>query len=406
MLGLLDYGLCSVDVICKSKILETDELREDLCYIDEFPFSNSDPETYNFRVDYARPSRIKKLQFVSTNGVFPTVANIPTQIFTIFPNLAVLRISSNLTELSAGDFAQAMKLSSIDLRENNLKIIRNNVFAPHPTEKPKKIDGTVFPLQQLDYLWLLENEIIEIEAHSFYGLDNLKAIELQSNQLSVIRKGTFTGLPSLNVLHLYNNKIEIIEDGAFDLPALEHLYLNQNKLKRLSDVVFDRLLLLSVLSLDKNELEHIGQSLYSLSNVINIWMEENRIRDIDLAAMAKLPQLELLTLWRSGFTFATTKIEDDQQWNSSLQTLDIGGNNLTDATELNKLRIFPNLKYLKLNGNSFADLEVGGNRTLKDILPSLRWLYMNGMTMNCETTLAAEQKLNAKYVSVYHNCLH
>lgn len=130
-----------------------------------------------------------------------------------------------------------------------------------------------------------------------------------------------------------------------------------------------------MIELGGNDLNFIGPSLYNLTELRIIILEKNRIDDIDLAAFAKLPKLRQFSLKQSGFTFATTTIECGQKFNSSLEALDLRSNSLSDATELNALRIFPNLKHLNLFGNPYENLVIGGNKTLKDILPSLNDLH-------------------------------
>lgn len=196
---------------------------------------------------------------------------------------------------------------------------------------------------------------------------------LNKNELTEIRRRTFDGLAGIANLLVGDNKIESIENDALDLLLLETLDLDKNKLKRLSDVAFDRLPKLSVLSLEQNELEYIGASLYDLENIHNISLSENRIQDIDLNAFSKLKNSSELYLYRSGFTFATTKQEDREfsQKNTQLRHLIISGNYLSDASELNKLDIFRSLKRFDLSRNLYENLHVGRYRTLKIVLPGL-----------------------------------
>lgn len=296
-------------------------------------------------------------------------------------------MTTNLRELDSDSFTNAMSLNSLHLIRNKLKIVRRNVFS------------TQSSLHALRTLSLSRNEISEIEPYSFQGLNRLFELNLQNNRLKMIRRHTFVGLPSLGILDLQDNEIETIEDEAFDLPALELLYLGKNKLRRLSDAVFDRMPLLTI-KLNNNELEHIGRSLYGSPTITFISLEGNRIQDIDLVAFAKMSSLKLLTLTHSGFKFATTRIVDGEQWNSALERLEIADNNLTDPMELNKLQLFPKLKVLNLNGNAYTNLEIGGNRTLKDVLPSLETVSLLRLRINSDNLLTIRQQLKTDHVFV------
>lgn len=402
-------------VNCKSKTYETDEPDVRVCHIKQFPLSTTKQESFFFHVNYAQPSEIEEVHIGATARIMRTlntnnVQNIPPEIFSDFPNLRYFRMSTNLKELTSEDFAHATNLTSLNLSDNKLKIIQRNVFSPiakmtlstqlHQNDVPKMHDGAVFPLHKLRELSIERNELSEVEANSFYGLNNLFDVNLSGNQLTTICSRTFAGLPSLNSLDLTENKIEIIEEGALDLPALKQLNLARNKLTRLTDAIFGRLPKLESIIFDFNSLEYVGQALSGLANVADISLDRNNIQDIDLGAFAKLPSLKKLILTQSGFTFAATKLEEHQQRISPLIKLNIGGNYLNNAVELNKLRIFPSLEYLGLSWNSFANLDAVGNQTLKDIMPSLEMLDLYGNTMDSEYLLDIERKLNAQNVDV------
>lgn len=459
VLGVLDGGLSLVNVTCSSKIHEWDRHDPIKCYLIDFPtVSNNNVVTYNFNIDYARTQDIIFLEFVSSGGGVATVKQIPNDILITFPNVRVFTMTTNLEELDSNDFSQAKNLMDLSLSHNKLKIIKNTVFSPlawkaksmpHPIDVMKiSLDGA-FPLHILSRLYLAQNEISEIEDNSFYCLYSLFELHLQGNRLKVIRQRTFTGLSSLRFLDISYNEIGTIENGAFEFPELQKLLLRKNQLKRLSNVVFHRLLKLETIDLIQNGLEHIGRSLYELSSVKNILLGENHIRDIDLAAFAQLPNLQQLELQESGFSFATTKIDTDarRQWNSSLCNLDLSDNNLIDANELNKLRNFPHLESLNLDGNLFTNFtigtlkapvgehqtidnalsalskryvvqivrwftrfEIGGRdpnserRTLTDILPALSDISLRRIKMDCVDIVSFARELQTKQVKVKHDC--
>lgn len=409
VLSLLDLGLCSLDVTCKQKNAKRQSTSEHYCHITEFPPSNPNREPYNFHVDYAQPSDIEQVEFVSTKMHSLNVEYVPNQMFTTFPNLRGLSMNAtNLTELLPEDFAGAMNLISLTLDHNKWKIIRSDVFSPLTEMERSSLRSAAveqidlkfeYPLHKLTLLQLHGNEISEIEDYSFYGLNRLENLCLIGNQLTVIRRKTFAGLPKLGILDLEQNRIRTIEDGALDLPQLQFLILARNELKRLSNDIFVKLPALLLLELEQNRLEHIGQSLHELANIDTICLEDNRIQDLDLTALAKLPYLTMLSLAKSGLKLSTITIENGHIWNSSLIDLDLSYNNISDATELNKLTIFPRIRSLNLNGNSLTDLEVGSQKTLKNILPSLERVDIGNMMINSDNW----RPLQSKNVTIAFN---
>lgn len=179
-------------------------------------------------------------------------------------------------------------------------------------------------------------------------------------------------------------------------------------MKQLSDDIFEHTPKLSWIKLAGNRLEHIGQSLYRLPKANRIELDKcsDRIEDIDLVGFAKMPKLERLSLARTGFTFELTKVDvDGHEWNSSLNYLDIESNNLTDANELSKLRIFPHLEVLNLGGNLFSDLNIEGNETLKDVLPSLKLIYIRqSVNINCDRIAIIAQQWKSNDIDSINDC--
>lgn len=406
LFALVECGLCVIDVKCerlRPTPFEEDVDEKNICAVRKLSLSQPAEQNFVFHVDYADPSEIEQIHFAPSTGVYKTptasdITYIPREIFNAFPNLADFSMLTNISELIEDDFKNALNLTKLNLQDNQLKIIKTGVFSSHPNKILKHPDGD-FPLHKLRELILFRNEISEIEANALNS-DSLERLHLQFNKLQAIRQGMFAGLPSLNFLVLHNNQIETIEDGALNLPALAHIDLSNNKLTQLSDNSFDKLPSLKEISLDQNNLVHIGQALYRLPSIEEISMTWNEIEDIDLAAFAQLPHLQELQLTHAGAIFATTKEDEAQKRNSSLTRLHLNTNGLSDATELNKLKIFPNLKYLGLSVNAFTNLDVGNNRTLKDVLPSLTSLYISSNEISCENLFGIEKAFEAQGVSI------
>lgn len=401
----------SLNYTCMNKLSEKFPSNNHHCYIHTPADLNWHQQTYNFKLDYADPNQIERFSFRPARRVFVAAEHLVPQIFNTFPNLKQLAIEKSLKELYHDDFAGAMNLNTMWLAANKLRIIRNDVFSPITRMEQLSLsrgiprtDDTVFPLHKLIDLSLSHNEISEIEDNSFAGLNHLLDLDLPHNRLTVIHRKTFAGLPSLHNLNLDDNKIHTIEEGAFDLPALMGLFLSENKLKTLPDGVFQPLRNIVAIKLDDNELDSIGQSLTGIQTLQTISLKRNRIRDVDLTKFAELPHLIELSLTRSGFTFATTHIEGGQHWNSSLTELNIDDNDLTAEIELEKLKVFPRLEVLNLDGNSFTEFEMRGQRSLKDILPALSLLYLRGTEIDCIDITSLARELGARNLDVVHNC--
>lgn len=371
---------------CQSRRPGEWESSWDYCFIEASPTSHFD----NNIIHYDSDDYISSVEFVSFADAPFDLGKVPTVAFTTFPELKLLNISkTNIGDVSASDFTQALKLKELYLDGNKIQAIKSNVFstaartAQQPSEIAKVALKSPFPLEKLKELLLSGNEISEIEDNSFYGLNDLWRLNLEKNRLTEIRSKMFTGLPSLSMLDLSYNQISDIADDAFQLPSLEYLYLNDNKLKRLPDTIFQHSPKLGVINLNNNMLEQIGKSMNGLPELRTVALSRNQIRDIDLTAFARLSNLHYLLLTKSGFTFATTIIEEGQTWDSPLIELEIDDNNISGASELIKLKLFAQLRKLDLNYNPLTNLDVGEGKTLKDILPALSTVKLHGSDINC-----------------------
>lgn len=81
----------------------------------------------------------------------------------------------------------------------------------------------------------------------------------------------------------------------------------------------------------------------TLDSLKNIKLDYNKINDIDLVDFTRLPRLEKLYLRATGVNLGIVNVDSASPLQSSLFFLHLGNNNLTNAADLEVLRIFPNL---------------------------------------------------------------
>lgn len=256
---------------------------------------SSESVTYNLRID--DPLNGKEIRVLYQHNE-SDIDFIPTEIFTVFPNMTKFIMAGtyfrfgSLKEFAFDDFVGAVNLEMLVLNANKVTaIIRSK-----PDTNLKKSAETSQPLGELKELWMNANSISAIEPNVFNGCDSLIKLSLTDNRLTVLRRPMFAGLTALGTLHLERNQIETIEDGALDLPSLDFLGLDANKLKSLSDQVFDQLPKVTIIRLQVNGLERIGKAFYNLSTIEQIFLESNDIRDVNMTAFHLLPNLKKLKL--------------------------------------------------------------------------------------------------------------
>ena len=92
------------------------------------------------------------------------------------------------------------------------------------------------------------NQIEQIDPKGFQGLDNLEFLFLIDNNLTKIESNAFHHLNNLNILNLSRNQIEQIDATVFNgLKNLEQLILSGNKLKKIESNTFQYFSLLKIL---------------------------------------------------------------------------------------------------------------------------------------------------------------
>ena len=188
---------------------------------------------------------------------------LPSGIFNALPTVTICDLSSNrLLEVDSGLFQYMNNITFLYLNGNDLTDLEGDVFAPlvflmivdlssnHLTELPlglfdnQAILDTIYlnynklttlPRgvfgEQLSFLKINHNHLIDIDAGAFSGVESLQSIELNHNNLSELKQGVFDGMTSLLSLDISSNRLESLSPGLFrDCGNLETLNIKDNNL--------------------------------------------------------------------------------------------------------------------------------------------------------------------------------
>lgn len=294
--------------------------------------------------------------------------SFPSRIFQTFPRLESVTLNSaNIFNISPASFLNASNLRDLHLKLNKIAVIENELFRNAP---------------QLEHLDLSGNEISDIEDGGFSGLSKLRTIKLNDNRLKILRDRTFAGAPSIEYLHLYSNQIETIEANALTLPELTEAFLGHNKLRSLDDLLLHGTPKLELIDLSDNQLSDIGNVFADCHKMYWLNLDNNNLGSIDLAKFASLQALSSLSLNNTSFKFATAAlpsapiIVNATAANSSLESLNLANNNLSDPDIFARLTIFSDLQRLYLYNNEFTYFE--SPNAVKRLLPKLNTLDLTG----------------------------
>ncbi|XP_026748858.2 toll-like receptor 7 [Galleria mellonella] len=282
-------------------------------------------------------------------------------------------------ELSLGTFNGLRELQTLDLGNNNLKVVPSDVFCPLDNlqvlnltnNRIRSVDRLGFGkscgsgLRSLD---LSNNEVKSLtEESEITGLRRLQELRLQHNNISDISGETFNGLISLRILNISNNNIQSIPEGTFaSTKELREVYLNNNLLFELARGVFHRLEQLLVLDLSSNQLSsaHIdGGTFIGLIRLVILNLSNNALTRIDGKTFKDLFFLQILDLKNNSIGY----IEENTFLPLyNLHTLNLAENRLHTIDEYLFNGLFV-LSKLNLNNNLLINIDPKAFKNCSDL---------------------------------------
>lgn len=223
---------------------------------------------------------------------------------------------------------------------------------------------------------------LALSKNAFFGLDNLKYLQLNKNPWKEIPENTFKDLSDLEVLNVADNKIKLLNKKSFaNLFRLKSLDLSQNSLETLPSYVFENLMELESLYLNENKIQIIDEHTFWGLPALNIlFLTKNNLETIDCEVFNNLRNLEYLYLDYNNITYISGELRL-----SKLRFLQFNNNNLTNLPDKvfekssnlisidlshNKLENLSEIPFLKLTG--LRHLNLYGNHVYMDMFNSLK----------------------------------
>ena len=162
----------------------------------------------------------KSIDISFNHDFFDILSNQSQRLqYLIFLNISFCRINE-----IPGDFFQSMKnLLVLDLRNNQLRIIRSGMFINQ---------------RKLTNLFLTGNaELHTIESQAFEGLESLTYFELSYVHVGYLAKNAFQFL-RLDTLDLTHNMFDYVDNEVFQNVHVGNLYLNETKVDSFDEGMF------------------------------------------------------------------------------------------------------------------------------------------------------------------------
>ncbi|XP_052105818.1 protein artichoke-like [Mytilus californianus] len=337
-----------------------------------------------------------QMQYITSRSVvgkFPKLKRLEilgNPDFTRFP-LGAIRFLTTLEQIRfvkngistfqhAGNALKSLhKLTQLDLSENKLNVLQFGCFN-HIQQRIKylglhsnKLDGNrlitltegTWPkletlvldnnplgtsgiptnlfknMPNLEYLYLVKTQLIQIEHNDFIGLSNLYFLDLSGNKITHIDSGTFTHTPNLKDLELCsltrsNYKLNFTAETAQGLQHLQSINLQKIQLWPSS----------------------FWNSLSLMTGLKDIKLVDNGLSNIQDSAF---------------------------QYNTQLERLEISSNSLTELTQAQINGLGGSLKLLDLSSNSITLID----KCVIEELAVLDTLKLKNNPLHCDCKLKA-----------------
>ena len=141
-----------------------------------------------------------------------------------------LLFSRNKLKLDSRDWANFLQLIRFDISYNDINKLEPFAFSKLSKllalnlkgNRVKRSEFVFFGLINLDYLNMENNNLITLNKHYFWGLNNLKILKLGYQRISHIEECTFQELRSLVVLDFVSNNLNSIPGNIFCAEMLKN----------------------------------------------------------------------------------------------------------------------------------------------------------------------------------------
>lgn len=261
--------------------------------------------------------------------------------------------SQKLQEIPSSISAGCLGLS---LRYNSLQKLKYNQFKG---------------LNQLTWLYLDHNHIGSIDENAFNGIRRLKELILSSNRIAFFLNNTFRPVTNLRNLDLSYNQLHSLGAEQFrGLRKLLSLHLRSNSLRTIPVRIFQDCRNLELLDLGYNRIRSLARNVFAgMIRLKELHLEHNQFSKLNLALFPRLVSLQNLYLqWNKISVIGQT-----MSWTwSSLQRLDLSGNEIEAFSGPSVFQCVPNLQRLNLDSNKLTFIG-------QEILDS--WISLNDISL-------------------------
>ncbi|KAJ8672792.1 hypothetical protein QAD02_004052 [Eretmocerus hayati] len=269
-------------------------------------------------------------------------------------------------------FAKANHLETLGIYHNKINIsIKKNDFKG---------------LANLSQLFLVNNNIFDIELGAFDPLSNLQVLDLSRNQLHTLPNGIFRSLSSLRAVSLTLNHFSSLPENLFQPANLTlksvRLSYNVGELSELPKGFFKGLIQLDSVEMTDDNISSIPEDTFAGAKALNtLNLSHNRLTMIPANIFKDTRQLEILKLSDNRLM----DLPHNSFANSQLKELYLNNNRLSYLSK----EYFGGLGYLvrlEISSNKIASIDPG----FCNALPNLKYLDLSRNELSSEKAMESE----------------
>lgn len=315
---------------------------------------------------------------------------LPRKAVRFLVHLKKLDFSHNqlISPFLAIQFQVMVRLSVLDLSYNNFRSIPENSF-----DVVTNWDASVPKYINLSY-----NNIDTVEKHSLDSLRGLKEFRLKGNyhmdseSLSLaLSELQNSGIKSLDLSHMNIADLAAVFSN-FTESSIESLDISHNSISMLRNNSFDFLVSIKKLDLSWNRIRTLGCGLRDLEYLTHLDVSHNKLTSLDRDELSRQSELRDLILSANHITNLDKGTLSNLQ---KLHTLDASNNNI-EAFDLSA-NISSSLQILNLAGNNLLDVGPLIN------LPKLRILDLSQNKLKNLKAFLLRNCRNIQAVNFSHN---
>ncbi|KAI1285228.1 Protein toll [Halotydeus destructor] len=303
--------------------------------VDKMSPTESQSVQSRIRFGFSLVSFFPKLKSLLLEAVFPVASTAD--------GLISNNESSHFLKELLHDLQQ---MENLELRKNFLPIVLDNTFSASSAT--------------LKRLYLIGNNIRDLESRSFANLTNLDILDLTNNQLSTLDSRLLSDLTSLGHLRLGQNLFTSFPDGLFAKnPSLKALGLNLNRnLTKLPDNFLSGLSGLQNFTLNDCNMQQLAdnpQNFFGQAPALErIELRGNQLKNLTAHHfLGRNSRLFKVDLSYNNISTLSPNIFSPQS--SAINELNLHGNELTQL-EASSFEHLKNVRLLRLSFNNLTTI--------------------------------------------------